>query len=229
LTAQHNPTQTELDELVRQHKADKLRGPRYYSGKEDILYFCRDQARLLQVDNGRIELTEKGQELYGFLHTPEFGIRLFHWLVEASKERFSYFYKVYQALEAQAREGNLEIPVSAFNSILAETNKVSAKEIRRLLLDCGAVRQQDDSLILEPVFFSIDVRQRELNRLLSAISKMLTEEGRLIYPDTRARLRDLYPSIDLENLEGDLRARLRLNSTRAVEYIDGIRGSAQGA
>jgi len=59
--------------------------------------------------------------------------------------------------------------------------------------------------------------------LLTAIGDMLERDGRLLYPDTMTRLQALYPAIDVKALEPQLRSRLRVNSTRATEYIDGLR------
>jgi len=229
LVAQHRPTLSELDKLVGQYKQASLQGVGYYSGKEDILHFCHEQLGLFDIKNGRLELADNGRELYRFLHTPQFGMHLFQHLAECSREKFTYFYRVYEALEVRARGGEFEMALPTFNSLLLEkSNKRSSKEIRRLLFGCGAVRQEDDNIVIIPSFFSVNLRQKQLERLWASVPQILENEGRLTYAELVARLRHLHPSLDWDELEAEFHSGLILSRTRASKYVDGVRSSTPG-
>jgi hypothetical protein len=229
LVAQHSPTQSELDALVAQYRQGSLQRLYYNPGKEDILYFCHKQLGLFDVRNNRLQLTDNGRKLYRFLHTPQFGMHLFQHLVECSREKFTYFYRVYEALEMRARSGEFEMLLSTFNSLLHEkSNKRSSKEIRRLLFGCGAVRQEDDNIVIIPSFFSVNLRQKQLEHLWASVPQILENEGRLTYAEVVTRLRHLHPSSDWDELEAEFRSGLILSRTRASEYVDGVRSSTPG-
>lgn len=231
LVAQYSPTQSELDALVAQYRQGNLQRL-YYNpgpGKDDILYFCHKQLSLFDVRNARFQLTDSGRELYRFLHTPRFGMQLFHHLVECSREKFTYFYRVYEALQIRAQRGEFEMLLSTFDSLLLEkSNKRSFKEIRRLFFGCGAVRQEDEKIVIIPSFFFVNLRQKQLERLWASVPQILANEGRLTYAEVVARLLRLHPSLDWGELEAEFRSGLILNWTRASEYVDGVRSSTPG-
>jgi len=219
LVAHHNPKLTELDELVRQRSQDYLPGLTYSSGKEDILYFCYRQLGLFTSADNRFWLSDSGRGIYRDLQTPEFDMSLFLHIVERSRENFAYFYRVYDALEAYAQRGEFEIPLPVFNSLLLEkSNKWSSKEIRNLLIGCGAVQEKDNAIAVVAPFFLVDLKQKQLERLWEVTAQILQKEGRLIYPELVAKLRGIYPSMDWHELETAFRSGLVLSKTRASEF-----------
>ena len=229
LVARYVPTISELDELIRERQQTVLLGLIYYSGKDDILYFCHKQLSFFEIENDRLELTKKGHELYQYLDTPQFGMRLFQYLVECSYDKFRSFYWVYQALEILAQKGEFEITLNDLKSILLEkSNKRSSKEIYQLLIGCGAIQENDKSIRIIPSFFSVDFRKKQLDRLWTTTAQLLESEGRLLYPDLRLRLTNDYPSIDWQDIEADFRSRLILSRTRASEFADGVRRDTTG-
>lgn len=228
LVASYNPSEPQLDELVREHQEDSLPKLVYLSGREDILFFCYRLLKLFDYDlcERRFRLSDVGRSLCHFLHTPEFGFRLFSHIVERSRESFTYFYSVYEALEMKALDGQFELPTRAFRSLVLErSNKHSSKEIQSLLFESGAIREQPDSIVIEPSFFSVDFRERQIEGLLVSTEQMILQYGRQVYPDLLARLRRIYPYADWDQLEDAFRARLIISRTRASEYVDGVRSS----
>ncbi|MBA7635556.1 hypothetical protein ES703_43160 [subsurface metagenome] len=226
LVAQRNPSQSELDELMQQHRQGDLQGLSYYSGHDDILYFCHKQLGLFEIINGVFKLTDDGREIYRFLDTPQFGVRLLQHLVECSSEKFSYFYWVYKDLESRVQKGDLEMPQTEFKAmVLEKSNKRSSKEVTRLLTGCGVILEKEDKVFINGSVFSMDLRQEQLERLWRSTAQILELDGRLIYPEILTRLQQLYPNMDWDDLERDFRSGLILSSTRASEYVDGILGS----
>ena len=233
LVAQNTPTLIELDELVRQQRQNYLPGLRYYSGKEDILYFCHKQLGLFNFVDNHFQLSDWGRNIYRYLQTPEFDRSLFFHLVERSRisksglKNFASFYRVYDTLETYAQSGEFEIPLSLFNSLLLEkSNKWSSKEIRNLFIGCGAVQEKGDMITVDPSFFSVDLRQKQIEDLWVATARILQTEGRLIYPELVAKLRGIHPAIEWYELETAFRSGLILSKTRASEYVDGVRSSS---
>jgi len=224
LVEAHNPRLSDLDALIAKARMDRMGGPYYKSGDEDILFFCTRQLGIIeQGEDDRFHLNGKGGKLHRLMYTPGFKTELFLALLEASMERFSYFHKVYESLEGYVRRFQTRLPRPVFDAIISETNRASGKEIRHLLLGCGAIKEEGQDVILQSEFFSMDAEEIQIGQLLTAIGDMLERDGRLLYPDTMTRLQALYPAIDVKALEPQLRSRLRVNSTRATEYIDGLR------
>ena len=91
------------------------------------------------------------------------------------------------------------------------------------MIDCTAIKIKEDAVSLNPRLLGADPMEVQITQLLNSIQGMIQEEGRLVYPDTMERLEELYPGIDIRQVEPTLRSRLWLNATRTVEYIDGIR------
>ncbi len=126
----------------------------------------------------------------------------------------------------RAQNGQFELSISGFNSLLLEkSNKHSSKEIRDLLFGCGAVREQEGKIVIIPSFFSVDLQQKQLERLLAATVQILQDEGRQVYPELVAKLQRIHSSMDWHQLEEDFRSKLILSRTRASEYVDGVQGS----
>jgi len=223
LVSTHNPILEELDKLVAEEKSARGIQAEYHSGVEDVLYFCWCQLNVIKLDDDRFELTQAGEQLHSYLFTPAFPEELFQLLIQTSTERFTYFYHVYSALNRCVRQGVTTIPQAELRALLDETNRVSKKEIKRLMIDCMAIKIKEDAVSLNPRLLGVDPMEVQITQLLNSIEGMIQEEGRLVYSDTIERLEELYPDIDIRQLEPVLRPRLWLNATRTVEYIDGIR------
>lgn len=223
LVGMHSPTLIQLEELVVEEKEARGLRVQYNSGKEDILYFCWHQLGIVELVGEHFKLTEAGERLKHHLYTPAFSEELLQLLVEVSLERFTYFYQVYSALNRYVRKGVTTLTYSTLQALLDETNSVSKKEIKRLLVACKAIRVEDDMISLNPRLLGIDPAEVQVTQLLNSIARMIEKEGRLVYSDAIKQLEILYPETDIRKLELALRKRLWLNATRTVEYIDGIR------
>lgn len=223
LVGMHCPTLIELEELVVEEKEARGLRVQYNSGKEDVLYFCWHQLGIVELVGEHFKLTETGERLRRYLYTPAFSEELLQALVEASLKRFTYFYQVYSALNQYARKGVTTLTHSTLQALLDETNSVSKKEIKRLLIACRAIAIGDDMVSLNPHLLGIDPAEVQVTQLLNSIARMIEREGRLVYSDTVKQLEMLHPEIDIRKLEFALRKRLWLNAARTVEYIDGIR------
>jgi len=223
LVQSHQPTLEELGKLITEEKSTRGLRVQYNSGKEDILFFCRCQLGIIKLTGRRFELTETGRLLHRYLYTPAFAEELFRLLVQESAERFSYFYHVYSALGHYVQQGQTTIAKIELEALLDETNQVSKKEIKRLMMACGAIEIQGDVVCLNPRLLGIDPIEVQVTQLLNSIERMIQEERRLVYPETIKRLAKLHPKINISEIEDKLRSRLWLNATRTVEYIDGIR------
>jgi len=227
LVAQNRHTQKELDDLVINHKEIHSLQLYYNPGKDDILCFCHKKLGLFDIVDNRFQLSAQGSALYQYLNTPEFGMQLFLYLVECSKENFTYFHRVYEALEMLAQRGEFELPLSVFNSLLIEkSNRRSNKEIGKLLIGCGAVHKHDDRIQIDPDFFSVDLLQKQLERLWSETIKILRSGKRMDYQELVAELNNVYPSVDWSEIQDAFRSGLMLTRTRASEYVDGLRGGS---
>ncbi|MFQ5884214.1 MAG: hypothetical protein ACE5IO_03845, partial [Thermoplasmata archaeon] len=213
----------ELDKLIPEEKSARGIQAEYHSGVEDVLYFCRRQLGVVKLKDNRFKLTQAGERLHRYLYTPAFPEELFRLLIQTSTERFTYFYQVYSALNRYVQQGVTTIPQPELRALLEETNRVSKKEIKRLMIACGAIEVKGDTVSLNPRLLGIDPTEVQITQLLNSIAPMIQEEGRLIYPETIKRLETLHPEIDIRRLEPALRSRLWLNASRTVEYIDGIR------
>lgn len=223
LVAIHRPTLEELDKLVAEEKGARGLRIQYHSGNQDILSFCWRQLDVIKLADRCFELTERGQHLHRYLYTPAFAEELFGLLVQMSAERFSYFYHVYLALKRHVQQGKTTITQPEFRALLDETNQVSKKEIKRLMIACRAIEIRDDMVCLNSRLLGIDPTEAQITRLLHSIERMMQEEGRLVYADTIRRLAKRHPEINIGEVEARLRSRLWLNASRTVEYIDGIR------
>jgi hypothetical protein len=223
LVSVHKPTIKELDRLIPEEKSAKGIRPEYHSGEEDVLFFCWRQLGIIKLEDDHFELTSAGERLKKYLYTPAFPGELFQLLVQASLERFTYFYQVYSALNKYVCQGVTTITHSELQALLDETNRVSKKEIKRLMLACGAIEIENGSITLNLHLLGIDPTEVQIIQLLDSIRQMKQESGQLIYSDTIEQLETLHPEIDIERLESRLRSRLWLNASRTVEYIDGIR------
>lgn len=223
LVSAHSPTSEELDKLIAEEKSARGIQAEYHSGVEDVLYFCWRQLEVIKLEDNRFELTQAGERLHQYLYTPAFPEDLFQLLIQTSTERFTYFYQVYSALNRYVRQGVTTIPQSELRALLDETNRVSKKEIKRLMIDCTAIEIKEDAVSLNPRLLGVDPLEVQITQLLNSIETMMQEEGRLVYSGTIERLWELHPAIDIRQLEPALRSRLWLNATRTVEYIDGIR------
>jgi len=95
-----------------------------------------------------------------------------------------------------------------------------------LFIGCGAVQAKGDVIVVDPSFFSVDLRQKQIKDLWVATARILQTEGRLIYPELVAKLRGIHPAIEWYELETAFRSGLILSKTRASEYVDGIRSSS---
>jgi len=219
----HHPTLGELDKLVAEEKGARGLSVQYHSGKEDILSFCQCQLKIVKLVNRQFELTGRGQHLHRFLYSEAFPEELFHVLVSMSAERFLYFNHVYIGLTRHVQKGRTTIARAELEALLDETNKVSRKEIKHLMVACGAVEIQDDKVRLSPHLLGIDPTEVQIRHLLNSLEDVMKEHGRLVYAEAIGHLERLHPDINIKAVESRLRSHLVLNASRTVEYIDAIR------
>lgn len=216
------PTIQELDDWLQQRKESGRPVPFFRSGDDDILYFIQTLLGLVNLDGSRLQLTELGRQLYEQLHTDDFGLALFRLILAASRQKFTYFAQVVDNLRAQVSLCGWTFATSAYQAILRETNKRSAKEIRSLLAGCGVVREFGSEVEINPQTFGQDSDAIDINNMVDMIRSIVDKRGPIVYSDALKELTDSYSSQRLNELETRLRARLRINATRTAEYVDGV-------
>jgi len=222
IVARDQPTIQELHDWLQQRKESGRPTPFFRSGDDDMLYFVQTLLSLVKLAGIRLQLTELGRQLYGQLHTDNFGLTLFRLILEASRQRFTYFAQVVDNLHTQVSLYGWMLPASVYQAILRETNKRSAKEIRSLLAGYGAVHEFGSEVEINAQAFGQDADTVDINNLVLIIRSIVDERGPIVYGDAIKELAKRYSPKRLNQLETRLRARLRTNATRTTEYIDGV-------
>ena len=220
IVARDQPTIQELHDWLQQRKETGRPTPFFRSGDDDVLYFVQTLLGLVKLDGIRLKLTGLGKQLYGQLHTDSFGLALFRLVLEASRQRFTYFAQVVDNLHTQVSLYGWMLPASVYQAILRETNKRSAKEIRSLLAGCGVVHEVGGEV--EVNVQALEQDTDTINNIINIIHSMVNERGPIVYGDAINELAKRYSPHRLSLLETRLRARLRINATRTTEYIDGV-------
>lgn len=222
IVARNQPTIQELHDWLQQRKESGRPTPFFRSGDDDILYFIQTLLGLVNLDGIRLQLTELGRQLYEQLHTDNFGLTLFRLILAASRQKFTYFAQVVDNLQVQVSLYGWTFPASAYQAILRETNKRSAKEIRSLLVGCGVVHEFGSEVEINAQALGQDIDTVEINNIVDMIRSIVHERGPVVYSDAINELTNKYSSQRVNQLETRLRARLRINATRTTEYIDGV-------
>lgn len=222
IVARDQPTIQELHDWFQQRKESGRPTPFFRSGDDDILYFVQTLLGLVNLDGIRLQLTELGRQLYGQLHTDSFGLTLFRLILAVSRQKFTYFAQVVDNLQAQVSLYGRTFPASAYQAILRETNKRSAKEIRSLLAGCGVVHEFSSGIEINAQALGQDADTVDINNMVDMIRSIVHERGPVAYSDAINELTNKYSFQRVNQLETRLRARLRINATRTTEYIDGV-------
>jgi len=209
--------------MMAENKADEaVVGPRYLGGKEDILYFCENQLEIVRRRDDVWDLTVEGKRLFAAMETPSFPISLHRLLVEKSRDHFSYFALVYDALRAAVESGRDRVSRSEFNSILQQTNRFSGTEIKNLLKQCGAIEIRDTDVYLTPAYFESTPESLREIRLLRSAQGHLDLATVSTVPELISAVAGDFPDLSREEVEGILRRHLRTSRTRTMEYVDGL-------
>lgn len=214
------PTIEDLSDWFQQRKESGRPTPFFRSGDDDILTFVKSLLGLVALDGRRLVLSELGRELYTQLHTGEFGAALFRLVLEMSRQRFTYFAQAVDTLHGHVNLHGCTLKAHAYQAILQESNKRSAREIHALLVGCGVVHKLNGEVEVNLQVLEQDTDT--VDHILQRIGSMVAEHGPIVYSEAIDELKKLYAPSRLSSLETRLRTRLRINATRTTEYIHGV-------
>lgn len=220
IVARDQPTIEDLRHWFQQRKESGRPTPFFRSGDDDMLYFVKTLLGLVALDGSRLRLSELGRELYTRVHTDEFGSALFRLVLEASRQRFTYFAHAVDRLHEHISLYGCVLETPRYHAILQETNKRSAKEIHALLVGCGVVHKLNGEV--EVSVQELEQDTDTVDHILQRISSMVAAHGPIVYSEAIDELKKTYAPCRLSTLEAKIRTHLRMNATRTTEYIHGV-------